>query len=623
MVIPVANNCSDATIAALCCVYGDYVSFGNLKTDDPDICGIPTGEVFISAVIVSVSGPWGYDAITQTLTIPDNTNLLTNGPAWQWDSVNQTMRMRFIEIDGTAYYLQTNSVGTTAQKSMSFQDNGVGIELIHSDETSGVLPASPSVIPNAAGTTNRKYKNHQYYLWFNDNHGRFTHWWDPTTSVWNLIRTNRNVLIVHPSGGGNLPEYATLSSAYTYLIGLPVSPVAGDPNQDARPSITNRWSIIIYGRITETAQIEARDFIDVFFMPGGQLYCTANSGPGVLFDGSSVIRANAKEFASSWTSVGVSFPSAANDRTANIVRAPASSNGVSSCIKINAMSGMNLSNLSLYHASASSSYNHWGIEVTGNCQGGTNIYREGVYLWRICSVVNAVGNNTWPFFRAALYCNHDAGNVYAEDCIFMYTPESNGLGEGVMNSNIDTIAYLHLNECFVNASRNGASHALWTQQGITLATNSTFEAYGGLTNGFGSAALNANGNIQAFKCIFRIAQAGTIGGSADALTTGMSLSSCCVYAQIPNGQSARFDDCVFYGNTSAATGVTLVSNGTWSDTKLTMTGCVVRAQLASIASITGTTGTTKRIYRTHLEGPVVGAFGAAAATTTYGTSFLI
>jgi hypothetical protein len=623
MVMPVANNCSDATIAALCCVYGDYVSFGNLKTNDPDICGLPSGQILISAVVVSVSGPWGYDAITQTLTIPDNSNLLTNGPVWQWNSANQTMEMRFIEIDGTAYYLQTNSVGTTAQKSMSFQDNGVGIELIHSDETSGVLPASPSDIPNAVGTTNRKFKDHQYYLWFNNDHGRFTHWWNPANSTWRVIRQNRNVLIVHPSGGGNRPEYATLSSAYTYLTSLPVSPAAGDPNQDARPSISNRWSVIIYGRITETAQIEARDFIDVFFMPGGQLYCTASIGPGVLFDGTSAIRANANEFAASWTSVGASFSSAANDRTANIVRLPLNNTGTSSCIKINAMSSMNLSNLSLYFADGSSNHNHWGIEVTGNCQ-GTNIYREGVYLWRICVVMNAVANNTWPYFRAVLACNHSAGNVYAEDCIFMYTPQSNGLGEGVMNSDISSAAYLHLNECFVNASREGASHALWAQLGMTLVTNSTFEAYGNLTNGFGSAALNLNGNIQAFKCIFRIVQAGTISGSPNAQTIGMIASSCCVYGQIPDGESARFDDCAFYGETAVATGITLAPNGTWADTKLVMTGCVVRAQLASIASLMATTGNTKKIYRTHLEGPISGTpFGCAGATTAYGTSFLI
>jgi len=616
-----AENCSDATIAALCCVYGEYVNIGAIKTDDPDICGVPAGQIVVSSVVTSQAGPWGYDPITQTLTIPDNSNLL-GAPVWNYDSVNQTMRLQMTQIDGSVFYLPVHSRGTVSEKSSSFQDKGVGLEIIHSDENSGVLPASPSVIVDASGTANRKYRNHQPYFWFNDDHGKFTHWWNPTRSQWEVIRTNRNVLIVHPSGGGNLVEFSTLSAAYTYLASLPALPDPDDPNQDAQPTATNRWTILIHGRITETAQVNARDWVDVFFMPGGQLYCTATSGPGVMFDGSSALRLDPGLFPSNWSSIGASTFATPESRAANIVRNSGTSTGISSCIQINSMTGMSLTNIGLFFESGDNNFNHHCILVTGSLL-GTNTIRSGVYLRRVVASMSAPNNNTWPFYRSSLQCQHTSGALYAEDCKFVFTPNSFGLGSGVLAPS--GTATLYLTECFVNASKQGSSHALWGQvDGTTYAINSTFEAYGDSTNAYGSSAFQAAGNSFASKCIFRIASIGVAGASPNALTAGLAASSACVYHTVADANVAVFEDCMFYANTTVSTGLTLELIGAWAETKLRMTGCVIRATLASIASLTGTQSTTKQIYRSHLDCPIAGAsFGCAAATTTYNTSFLV
>lgn len=612
-----ADTCSDSTIAALCCVYGDYVNFGAIKTDDPFICGVNAGPIIINSVAVSESGPWGYDPVAQTLTIPSNSNLL-GSPSWGYDATNKTMRMQMTQVDGSVFYLPVYSRGTVSEQSMSFQDNGVGINVIHSDETSGVLPASPSAIPNAAGTTNRKYRDHQPYLWFNDDRGRFTHWWNPVRSTWETIRSTRNVLIVHPSGGTNIPEFATLSSAYTYLASLPASPASGDPNQDAAPSASNRWTIMVHGRITETANINARDFIDVFFMPGAQLYLTSSSGPGVMFDGTSSLRATTGKFAANWTSIGAATFSPTGARAASIVRAPTTTTAITSCIQVKDMNSMMLSNIGLFHESGSNSFNHYCIHVTGALAGSTE--RDGLYLWRVYAIASAV-SNPWPYPRIAMFCDHSSGGVYADDCHFVFTPDSFGLGWGVLGSNQSDTAYLYLTECFVNAPKNGACHALYTQQGRILATNSTFEAYGD-SNGFGSAAAFVQGFTTATKCIFRIVQYGSVSGSPDAQIAGAF--SCCAYINVSSVFQAIFEDCVFSGETSVSTAVTVSVSDVWTDSILLMTGCVLRGGLASFVSLSGTTSSTKRLYRCHLDGPISGTpFGCAAATTAYGTSFLI
>lgn len=625
------TSCTDATIAALCCVYGDYVALGNIKTDDPLVCGTISGDVVITGVSLSETGPWGYDPITQTLILPNKVNRLTSNSVFG-NSPDDTNELRMTEYDGTEWDLYVLANGTLSQKANSFEDNGVGIEIIHGDETNDIRPASPSLITNASGVANRKYRDHQYYLWFDDAYGKFTSWWDKVTQQWYPIRSNRNVLHVHPASSGTVPEYSTLSAALSYLAGLPVSPASGDPNQNARPSITNRWTVIIHGRITETATIYPPDFVDVLFMPGAQLYCTGASGPGVHVNNTG--RYTSGVFNSMWSAVSAYGFAVHDIRSYQIVRVSTSAAGWTECLRISDIHRMVLSNIALRHESGSNSTNHFTILLEGNSTASTE--KTGIRFFKVYSVMNASNNTTWPYWRSALYSIMNDGNFYADDCQFVITPNSTGFGVGAWfdqqtGGTVNNFAAIHLNECFFNAARGSGCHAIVVSMGISNgsplgmvdAVNCTFEAYGD-SSGYGCAAANVETNFKATKCIFRIASWTTTGASPNALTANMAASSCAIYAPIANNAVMSLDECMLYGETPAATALSIVNNGSFIPDKIVMTGCILNGQLASVASLSGTESLNKKFYRSQFVGPIVGTpFGCAAATTTYNTSFLI
>jgi len=623
------TSCTDATIAALCCVYGDYVALGNIKTDDPLSCGTISGDVVITGVSLSENGPWGYDPITQTLTLPNKVNRLTSNSTFG-NSPDDTSELRMVEYDGTEWDLYVLANGTLSQKANSFEDNGVGIEIIHGDETNDIRPASPSLITNASGVANRKYRDHQYYLWFDDAYGKFTSWWDKVTQQWYPIRSNRNVLHVHPASSGTVPEYSTLSAALSYLAGLPVSPASGDPNQDARPSISNRWSVIIHGRITETATIYPPDFVDVLFMPGAQLYCTGASGPGVHINNTG--RNVSGMFDAMWSAVSAYAFAVHDIRSYQIVRVSTAAS-MTECLRISDIHRMVLSNIALRHESGSTSANHHTILLEGNSTSSTE--KTGIRFFRVYSVMNASSNTTWPYWRSALYSIMNDGNLYADDCQFVITPDSIGYGIGAwldrMPAQINNYAEMHFNECFFNGARSNAGHALVVTMGINgsttfgtvNATNCTFEAYGD-SNGYGAAAANIQTSFNATKCVFRIASWTTVGASPNALTSSLGASSAAIWELVANNAVLRLDDCVLYGETAAATAISLQVNGSWNNSKFIATGCIFNGQLASVACMGSAANTALRIYRSQFVGPIAGTpFGCAAATTTYNTSFLI
>jgi hypothetical protein len=95
----------------------------------------------------------------------------------------------------------------------------------------------------------------------------------------NLVNDLDNVLIVNASGGG---DYQKLSEAFTALAAL--SGAASDTSS-APPSTSNRWTVFVYGKTVESAQITAPSFVDVVFAPGASVTTLAVTRTAtVLFD---------------------------------------------------------------------------------------------------------------------------------------------------------------------------------------------------------------------------------------------------------------------------------------------------------------------------------------------------
>lgn len=592
-----------------------------IKLDDQIICQFATLE--ISSVIVSSSAPYGYDSLTKVLTIPDNSMALTGSPRWGYESGNDTTYLAFDQVNGLAnwFHKRVHSRGSTDQQSQSFQDNGVGLEIIHSSETSNVLPATPSAIDNALGFTGRKYPNYKYYLWHDDLVGKITYWWDVQASTWKKVLQNTNVLIVNGKGGG---DFTKLTDAYTYLTGLAVP-----------PSASNIWTVLIYNRVYETTIVNAHDFINVVFMPGGQLLVNANSSTSVRFSGSASapIRYTTGVFSAIWSAVektsitDLTSPSNNGKPYFHII-GQINDNLASpqSVIEINAMKDITLHGLSVYcEQGVSTLRSGYVVNITGACIDTARVNSKNVILKDMTLVAGST--QIAGVRQFGVFTQHSSGNIYIDDCLITSDIENLSAVTGIHVFSSGTV---YLNECIVMTSSRTGSYALNLAGASTLvagsgffATNCIFEAYTDFASGYGSAAARVNANAQFTKCIFRFRG---YGGSptGNALTAGLAASSAAVWAGVRDTQQVKFHECLLFADAATGCGLSIENNGTWTDAKISMNKCSVYGPLASVASQTGTTSITKKFYGCSFEGPIAGTpFGCVAATATLATNYRV
>lgn len=611
-----------------------------IKPDDQTIC-VPSTNLEINSVVLSSSGPWGYNAGTKTLTIPD-INLALKRPYWDNESSNDTSFLAFEQVDGSLNYFvkRVHSRGSTGQQSQSFQNRGVGIEIIHSSENGNVLPAEPNDILDVDGAAERKYPNYCAYLWFDDTLGKFTHWWDTQYSTtnagaWRYIKTNYNTLIVDGKGGGN---FTKLSDAYAYLNSL--FPVSGNPYSlgDLKPSATNFWTIYVYNVVNETVKINAQDFINVIFMPGGQLYIDSSTSENVLFDGtaSSPIRGTPGKFSAIWTGMqrnsaddSISLPPYLQNINAYQIVGVSRNISGACVVRINSMDDISLSGLNVCSVAGTSTTVARAIEIQGDLYDSVDFRRRNVTL-KECSFVVA-SDNASSSALAAVVISANTGSVYIDDCIVTFFSQIGGIvADGIyfkQTASTSPGIRVYINESIVLAPRKEGCVAIYFDSGtldasILYASNSVFEAYGGNTTGFNAAAARVKGDCVFSKCVFRIPQWTTDGAGASAAST--ALSSRCLMAEVADTNSAIFDQCSFIGESGVSVGVHMVNNGTWADTKVVLNKCTVKGGLASVASGLGTTSTTKKFFGSSFQGPISGTpFGCAAATSTTGTNYLV
>jgi hypothetical protein len=591
-----------------------------IKLDDQTICQSTTLE--ISSVIVSSNAPYGYDSLTKVLRISDNSLALTGSPIWDNETGNDTKFLSFAQVNGSVntYVKRVHARGTTDQQSQSFQDNGVGLEIIHSTETSNILPLTPSAIDNALGFTGRKYQNYQYYLWFDDLVGKITYWWDVQAAQWKKVLQGTNVLVVNGEGGG---DFTKLTDAYTYLTGLAVP-----------PSASNIWTVLIYNRVSETTVVNAHDFINVVFMPGGQLYVNANSSTSVRFSGSASapVRYTAGVFSALWSSVEKSSITGLTSTSGNgrpyfhiigvLNDALATPQSV---IEINAMKDIALHGLSVYLDNGTSTFRSgYVVKITGACVNSFDLSQKNVILKDMTLIAGS--NQILGQRQYGVFTEHSSGNIYIDDC--MISSDLDNLS-AVTGIDIFSSGTTYLNECMVLTSIKSGSYAINIRGATTLvagsrvfATNCVFESYTDTTTGYGSAAARIEANAQFSKCTFRFR--GNVAAGGNPLTSGLAASSAAVWALVRDTQQVKFHECLLFADAGTACGLSIQNNGTWADTKLILNKCSVYGPLASVASQTGTTGTTKKFYGCSFEGPISGTpFGCAAATATLATNYRV
>lgn len=616
-----------------------------IKPDDQTIC-IPSTNLEINSVLLSSSGPWGYNVGTKTLTIPD-INIALKRPYWDNESGNDTSFLAFEQVDGSLNYFvkRVHARGNTDQQSQSFQNRGVGIEIIHSSENGNVMPAEPNDILDINGAAERKYPNYCAYLWFDDTLGKFTHWWKPISSnsgSWKYIKTGYNTLIVDGKGGGN---FTKLSDAYTYLNSL--LSISGNPYAagDLAPDDDNFWTIYIYNVVTETVRIDAQDFINVIFMPGSQLYVDSQTAVNVMFDGlaSSPIRGTTGKFSAVWTAMqrnsaddSVSSPSfLLNTDAYQIVGVSRNTNipaNRSSVVSIEGMKDISLCGINICCLRGTSDMVGNAVRISGALSDSVDFARRNVTI-KDCNISIASDLTTSFSSGSCIYVNNSDGVVYIDDCFLAHyggATNNSGAGITVLPSGSPSDPFLQrviINECIVRAPLGAETNAFeiifaGSNACIVYSYNSVFEAYGQNNTGFNARAASLRDNCVFQKCQFRIVKWTTDGALPNALST--TASSQCVLADIPNARQAIFDECSFSGETAVSTGITLLPGTTWADTKVVLNKCTVRGGLASVASTTGTTGTTKRFFGTSFEGAIAGTpFGCAAATSTTGTNYLV
>lgn len=613
-----------------------------IKLDDQTICPTSSG-VEIDNVVVSETTPYGYNSSTDVLTLPNNNRALMQ-PIWANVPALDTNSLGWTQPNGLtdSIHKLVHSEGSIAQKSTSFEDNGVGEEVIHNDFTIS-KSASPSTYRNAAGFIGRRFPNSKRYLFFDENSSRMMQVWNPTTQEWRPLLQNTNTLIVNGKNWdigatGVVPaNFSSLSDAYAYLNSL--APYTGVPPASVgpkAPSQNNIWTVLVFNQVSENT-IDAQDYVNVVFMPGGSLRLKG----GVFFDGnaSAPIRQTPNQFSAIWTSAERSgFSNYMLDSYSwnpyqsafqIIVEVPDNASAVS----ISNMQQMTLSGIAIYCRPSSSitgTPNVNGISISGALQLSSNTRARNVTLKDVTIIIGSNDLQAQSTSNALLVA-HTSGNVHLDDCVIACDPTVAVAQHDALRvapPSASNQASLHINECFVAGANTRDGYGLivnYTSANklFVYGYNSVFEAYGQNSDGARSAALYAFAQCEFSKCVFRVPRKNSSSTGYDPLN-GLTQSSPCAYLEIQDGHSAIFHECYFLGEGTASTGVTLQNNGTWADTKVQLNKCSVRGVLGSIVSRTGTTGTTKRFYGSSFEGPIAGTpFGCAAATATLATNYRV
>lgn len=596
----------------------------NIIIDDPNACATSTN---ITSIILSSTGPWGLNVITGVLTIPNSASILRNQPVWTWDATGVVNELVFTEFDNTTnqYPSLVSSTSSYGERADSFENNGVGLEFIHSDENGGVRPANPNLILNSQSTAGRKYQQYQYFVWVNDDVGRPTHWWSPVSNTWWQIRPLRNNVTVGPDASF---DFQTLNAALAYITALPVTAVADDPNQDARQSTTNRWTVILFGQTQVTARIDVQDFINVLFMPGAQIIDSPTSHPGQrmisIFSGD---RAGDRTLDAVWSAINPYFGDSRNTANYNIVHYPNSSNGDACAIFISWMDIVSLSDLSIYVGGNGFTPDISGIRVEGDCFDVLSAVRKGIHLNRINVCFEP---STDPLKNSSGFSiAHDSGTCYLNDCQAMGTPTlydgfttSAGIiidCSGTANVDIEECRFQSGSDVVANA-RNSAIKILnqgaLTSTGTIFVSRSDFESYGDLNDGSYAYGID-NGGMSFHSAHSRFAIIQQVTGAS-------ATPSASVRYNPTTGLGMRMDACILSGEFSNTDALSLVATSNVHVSEINFAQCVIIGGRYSILVASGTgTLTNARFYGNHIEGAINGTFGAVAATTTYNTSYLV
>lgn len=614
---------------------------GNILFNDPTNC-LTSAE--ITSVVLSSSGPWGLDTATGVLTIPTTSELLRGQPQWIYNATTKVNELVFYRMDNSdicKFQARLSPFASSTEKANSFENNGVGLEIIHSKEVGGTRPANPNLIPNSAGTTNRKYRQSQYYIWFEDPVGRPTHWWSPIDLRWWQIRPLRNTLTVGPNQSF---DFTSLEAAISYITTLPVTAATRDPNQDALQSSTNIWNIVMWGQTIVTTTISAPDYINVLFMPGSQIITSSSSHPGatmILFDGST--RADGK-IRATWTSLNshagqsVSTSGSPYDQTEtrsyNIIHTANDSTSNFTAVLISDVKSMVLNDISI--AVDTSGYDPdtmAAIRVTGDCSESAALTaaRQGVHFNRVNASV--VPRNTLTTTELTGFSfEHTAGACYMDDCQVTAQKYLEEAGQNICVRLLNTgSSVVEMNECriqaatYVNAALNNTNMSVGIRSyninttGKLIVVRSDIEAYGSTTAAQGASGLfHAGGDAICALSRFSVVQSFF---GADPVSTP---SACVRTGVMSSAYTLRLDSCVLRTTASASNSSALRVSGA-SNThaaKLVVNQCVIVSPRYSI-DLAGATLTNSQFYGNHIEGPISGSFGALAATTTYNTSFLV
>jgi len=548
-------------------------------------------------VVASGSSPYGYNAGTETLTIPDDSSL-SGFPVWGEEPGNDTSFFTAYKVGGVLdnFVTRTFSRGTNDQKNASFQENGVGIEAIYED----AVPATPSVLLNSLGVADRKYKNYKDYVNFRPSYGLFSETWRQSQSAWHAVRNTRNVLYVQGSRNGPM-QFSTLSAAYGYLSGLPASASPSDPNNLAQPSATNRWTIIVFGRVSETASISPLGFVNVLFMPGSNLRLSSTGRDGIVFQGSSL---NSYFETVIWTSFESFVNKSTSTRHYHITRAGTSTAGSSNAVYIDLASGLVFSSINIYHEAYSGSSVNSVVRCVGTV-GGTYQF-DGLTLNNCVLCANSSSSTVTGAEMSALSIDTSCTSITIDDCLLMHDISSSGKGWALRVSALNPLR-MYINECTFLGPRSQGYEAIYYDSSSSTAmlrmTNSVVEGYGD-SNSYAAYAARIQANCQCASTVFSVETWATVPGG---VTAGGATCGRALFVNNPNGLSSRFDDCVFISKHNQAVALWMSNQGTYAESKYMFNRCTFVSPLSSIFVQTGAGSSVKRIYSCHFEGAITGS----------------
>lgn len=591
---------------------------------DPNYC--PT-NTYIASIVLSESGPWGLDPITKVLTIPNSATRLRGQPVWTYDTASGVMELTFTQFNGTTNQFPAfaSPTGTLAERSNALENNGIGIEFIWSDLDGASLSANPSAMTNAQGAAGRKYQDHQYYVWVDMNVSRPTHWWCPVSQAWWRIRPLRNTLTVGPDSSF---DFQTLNAAFAYINGLPTSPNVNDPNQDAKQSATNMWTVILWRQTTITARLEMLDFVNVMFMPGAQIIDSPTSHPGTVMLSmsttdpvrSTTLGTGGLKFRALWSSLSPYFGNSSDRTLYNIVHGPGVAGGDVSAILISGMQSASLSNLSIYLTLNSLSVTSCtGVRVGGAILEAQNLARQGVHLNRIncCSEPSEITGGATTCF----WFEQTSGACYMSDCQAIFTSKipTNGRSRAIVFWGTGT-STLEIDECRVETPAYGTPtidpSGLLVINGATgtvFVSRSDFEGFGSTSDGSKARCMDLRGGNTVVALSKIVITQSTTTTSADPSTP--------VLYDATTGTSMIVDGCVLLAPAANADGIRLlgVTNALSAEAKVNQ--CVIVGGRGSV--FTSASLTNANFYGNHLDGVINGTFTANAATQTFNTTYRV